>query len=204
MASSSSSSPRFPSLRSLSSAPSFTTSPINFSLYCETYFPFHDFSTLTPPPAGYVLVSSDPCQWRTPEGEYVFWSPLPSKTLQGPSADADINVIVNRLNSGAMLPPPTGRGYYGDATASPASLAEALSLVSEARQAFEMLPPMIRQTLGNDPAQLEGFLADPDNRAVAIRHGLIRASEPVLDPVPASPTPTGVPAPAPVGDSGAK
>lgn len=173
----------------------------DFPLYCSTYFPSYNVSDLTPPPAGYKLCSSDPCLWLTPSGDYVYWSPLPSKTLQGPAVDADINNIVARLQSGATLPPPSRPFYYGDATLSPGSLAEALSVVAEARQAFFMLPPQIRQALGNDPAQLEGFLADPDNRAVALKYGLLEAPTPVPDPLPAAaavpPAPPVAPPPPP-------
>lgn len=137
----------------------------------------------TSEPDLYIMVHPDG------QKDVVWWSDQPSRTLQGPSADADINNIVKQLASGARQLPPT-RGYYGDQAASPQDLAEALNLINSANNAFMALPPQVRQQMNNDPGQLQSWLLDPDNRAMGEKYGLLEPRKAQIEPLPvASPTP---------------
>lgn len=118
-----------------------------------------------------------------PDGQkdVIWWSPEPSRTLQGPSADTDINNIVKQLASGArQLPPP--RGYYGDATASPEDLASAMNLINAANAAFMQLPPQVRLQMNNDPGELQAWLSNPDNRATGEKYGLLMPRKAQIEP----------------------
>lgn len=112
----------------------------------------------------------------------------PSKTLQGPAHDADINTIAKAygLTNPANMPLPEqlhDPRYYGDMTELPETLGEAMELVAEASQRFQNLPADIRSRFNHNPAFLWDFLQDSRNHAEAVQLGLL------VDPNPAPPAP---------------
>lgn len=119
----------------------------------------------------------------------------PSRTLQGPAEEADINRIM-RDYAGKMPPLPpqaTDPAYYGDFSQVP-DLQEALSRINDAKSRFAALPSRLREEFDNDPAQLWAFVNDPQNADKAVEMGLLaRAPQPGQPPTtenPPSPTPT--------------
>ncbi|CAJ0596425.1 unnamed protein product [Cylicocyclus nassatus] len=95
--------------------------------------------------------------------------------------EADINKLVNRFSeTGQFYDPLTNQNasqrqpMFGDFTCAPDYQA-ACDLVLEANARFEALPSDVRERFGNDPAKLLAFLDDDDNRAEAVKLGLVNA-----------------------------
>lgn len=104
-----------------------------------------------------------------PEGE--------SLTVQG-APDADINELMRRMgvDDGSVLPASLGvvdPQYYGDFTAQPEDLREALDSVRRVDEVFATLPANIRARFDNDPWKLHRFINDETNTDEAIRLGLL-------------------------------
>ena len=85
----------------------------------------------------------------------------------------DINNIMAQYAKTGLLPQgATQEPRYIDNTQIP-TLEEAYRVVNQANQAFYDLPATIRRLLDNDPSQLENFVANPENREILEKHGLI-------------------------------
>ncbi|WNK13745.1 MAG: internal scaffolding protein [Microvirus sp.] len=120
---------------------------------------------------------------------------LPSKTVQGPAADCDINTIAKAygLTAGSRLPvPPEAMDprYYGDLSEAPETLHEAFALVEDATSKFAVLPANVRSRFSHSPGVMWEFLQDPANWPEAEKLGLlVRPAEPAppASPPPASP-----------------
>lgn len=100
-------------------------------------------------------------------------SDKPSVTVQADKNDADINVIVNRWLKTGLIPQSARLPTYGDFTSAPADYQEALTRISDARDAFSHLPAAVRKRFDNDPAAYVEFCSDPDNRQEMIDMGLL-------------------------------
>lgn len=100
-----------------------------------------------------------------------------SLTRQAGKADADINTLMRRYTQGAA-PQPL---IFGDMTQIPKTLQGAFDLVSKATSAFSSLPSQVRFRFRNQPLALLSFLENPENKAEAIKLGLIPPEPP--DPV---------------------
>lgn len=112
-----------------------------------------------------------------------------SLAIQGPSEDADINVLVRRFGiaGGPMPVAPVDPSAYGDLTDIP-DLGTALLIMRDARERFDALPALLRRRFGNDPAELWDFVNDPQNGAEAVSLGLLQAPpEPPAPPAPFMP-----------------
>lgn len=113
----------------------------------------------------------------------------PSRTLQGPAADCDINNIMRAYGSQGMPIPPEVLDvrYYGDLSDVP-DLQTALDRIREASERFASLPSALRAQFSNSPAELWEFVNDPRNADEAVNLGLLkRPAAPVAVPAPEAP-----------------
>jgi len=114
----------------------------------------------------------------------------PSKTVQGPAHDADINNIAKAygLNGRNMPIPPAifDPANYADLSEVP-SLQDALNLVHDANDQFARLPADLRAMFNHDPAQLWEFVQDPRNGPKAVELGLLAERPSIVAPDPLAP-----------------
>ena len=115
-----------------------------------------------------------------------------SLTVQAPSVDADINVLVARfgLDKRGIPPAAIDPRFFGDFSEAPRSLQEAIHVVRDAQEKFDRLPPDLRARFRNDPSELWYFVNDPSNGAEAVKLGLLKGPpEPPPEPAVVVPTP---------------
>nr|QJB20090.1 MAG: internal scaffolding protein [Microvirus sp.] len=105
----------------------------------------------------------------------------PTMTKQSLAHDADINVIMAKAQRGMLIPGRSKQPQFGDFTAVP-EFQDALNIVREAEKSFSELPAALRDRFHNNPAEMLTFLADVNNRAEAVRLGLIAESQPSVLP----------------------
>lgn len=100
--------------------------------------------------------------------------PKETLTKQSFRDECDINNIVSRWNKTGVVGSSFNNtpGYYGDVS-NVADYHASLNLVLAATQGFNALPSSLRERFNNDPAQLLGFLDNPENRDEAIALGLV-------------------------------
>lgn len=111
----------------------------------------------------------------------------PGKTDQSGSKDADINNIVATYHKTGVFPE-KGHELFADVSDAP-SYQDAMQTIINAENAFMALDAKTRKRFDNDAAQMLNFLHDPENRAEAIKLGMIEAPEAIAQP--ASPNPAG-------------
>ncbi len=97
----------------------------------------------------------------------------PTLTIQSEKDTCDINKIVAKyLKTGMMTNIRTDQPRYGDFT-SAVDYHDSILRAQEAQDAFMQLPASIRARFYNDPGKLIDFLQDENNRAEAIKLGLV-------------------------------
>lgn len=106
----------------------------------------------------------------------------PSLTEQHHADEVDINQIVLRYQKTGVLPHRGGTPSYGDFSGV-VDYHSACEAVRQAEAEFMTLPPDVRKKFGNDPGALLAFLADEDNRAEAVRLGIVEAIAPDEPPI---------------------
>lgn len=95
--------------------------------------------------------------------------------------ESDINTIVRRFGLTGELPTDFREPLYGDYTGV-WDYQTAMNAVRQADETFMTMPAHIRARFHNDPQELLEFLADNDNRAEAIKLGLVKeADEPAKE-----------------------
>lgn len=101
----------------------------------------------------------------------------PSKTVQAPARDADLNVLVKRYGIDKMPVPVElmDPRYYADLSDAP-DLRSALDRIREAEERFQALPAAVRRRFANSPVEFVEFLNDPANRPEAESMGLLRGA----------------------------
>lgn len=98
----------------------------------------------------------------------------PQLTDQSDLKSSDINNIVNQfLRTGVLPNTREQRANYLDTTQQPTSLAEVYDIARRANDAFLDLPAEVRKMMDNDPANLEQFVQDEQNKDLLLKHGLI-------------------------------
>ncbi len=108
----------------------------------------------------------------------------------------DINVILRKYAATGILPGRRNEANYLDETPlSGLDYKAALDRIQEADRAFDELPAALRAEFQNQPANLLGFLDDPDNLDRAAELGLVAAPE--RQAVEPAPTPAEAPPPPP-------
>lgn len=116
-----------------------------------------------------------------------------SKAIQSAEEESNINTIVRRFGISGELPGGYDMPQSGDFTDIP-DFHTAMNLVRKAQEEFVKVPAHIRARFGNDPSAFMAFVEDDSNREEARRLGLLRAPDPVPQPlavrvVPESGTP---------------
>lgn len=95
-------------------------------------------------------------------------------TQQHFKMECDVNEIVRRyVQTGDSSLLEGSSPVYGDVSEFPVDLISAYDAVNQAEDAFMRLPSEIRKSLDNDPARLVQWLANPENKGVAAKFGLI-------------------------------
>lgn len=80
--------------------------------------------------------------------------PLPSRTKQHFKNETNINQIMARYRQTGLLPPGSRKAaQYGDFTG-PESYLEAVAIIQQAQEQFDMLPSKARNAYQGDPSQL--------------------------------------------------
>lgn len=93
-------------------------------------------------------------------------------TQQSSKEVCDINQLIIRYRAGQLITHVSAiEGRYGDVPE--ADYKEAMDLIAGATSMFNQLPSSIRNRFENNPGKLLGFMENPDNRAEAIKLGLI-------------------------------
>lgn len=98
----------------------------------------------------------------------------PSRTQQSFKEESDINEIVRRFGLTGEMPTDLEMPQSGDFSEAP-DFQTAMNMVRAAQEEFMRVPAHIRAEFGNDPQRLMSFLEDEDNRAKALKMGLIQA-----------------------------
>lgn len=107
----------------------------------------------------------------------------PSMTKQSFREETDINILASKYirkdveytplqiaqQIAAVTQKPLTYGDVSNAT----NLNDAMNVIADIQDAFDVLPAIIRQRFDNDPLSLVGFLEDPANRAEAVKLGLM-------------------------------
>lgn len=122
--------------------------------------------------------------------------PEATLTQQHPKDECDINTIVDRFLRTGVMPENVRMPTYGDFT-QVIDFQGALNAIISAENSFMEMPASVRARFANDPGAFVAFCSDPENRAEAIKLGLVL---PPPTPTPsASPSPvSGAPSPIPV------
>lgn len=107
--------------------------------------------------------------------------PEKGRTHQSFKEECDINVVVAmHQRTGSLQHVNVGTPTYGDYS-EVGSYQEALDTVIAAQDAFMALPAKVRTRMGNNPAVLLEFLANPDNKAEAQKLGLVETPALIID-----------------------
>ena len=101
----------------------------------------------------------------------------PSLTVQAAKDECDINLIIDRANRGIYPDVRDSVPQFADLIGIP-DYQEMLNIVMDAQDRFDRLPASVRSRFNNDPAQLLEFVGDENNRAEAVRIGLIDSPAP--------------------------
>lgn len=113
----------------------------------------------------------------------------PGMTLQEPTEDADINVLMQRMGikDGSKLPYFTSpEMLYGDFSEMPTDPVEVAEILHQGQLAFMSIPGNIRQRFQN-PEELFQFMQDDNNYEEAVRIGLLKRKEQPPAPLPETP-----------------
>lgn len=95
-------------------------------------------------------------------------------TQQHFKMECDVNEIVRRfVQTGDATLLEGSSPVYANVSEMPTDLASAYAAIYQAEDAFMRLPSEIRKSLDNDPSRLGQWLADPDNKGVAVKFGLM-------------------------------
>lgn len=99
----------------------------------------------------------------------------PGKTIQEPTEDADINILMKRMGvkDGSALPHfQNARALYGDFSETPSDPVDLANMMRAGELAFMRLPATIRARY-HTPEQLFHFMNDNENYDEAVKLGLL-------------------------------
>lgn len=108
----------------------------------------------------------------------------PVLTDQSYKNACDINLIMANYAKTGMLPHfQTSQPQYIDNTEIP-NLMEAFEITRHATDLFNQLPADVRRLMDNNPANLEEFVNNPENKDILLKNGvLVKREEPKTDPL---------------------
>lgn len=107
----------------------------------------------------------------------------PSLTQQQFKDETDINEIVRRFGLTGELPGDFNMPQSADLVDAITDYHTALNTIREADEEFMSMPPELRARFDNDPGKLIAFLEDGGNREEAVKLGLVKAPDPVPQPL---------------------
>lgn len=94
-------------------------------------------------------------------------------TKQAMRDETDVRVIVRKYQQAGVIPRLEAREpWYGDFSNVDDYLT-ALNRVREAQSAFEALPSVVRDHVGNDPGEFIRLVTDPERRPELVELGLV-------------------------------
>lgn len=96
----------------------------------------------------------------------------PTRTQQQFKDETDINTIVERFGLTGELPDNVRMPQYAD-YGDIVDYHTAMNAVALANESFDMLPAKVRSRFHNDPSEFVDFCLDDNNRAEAIKLGLV-------------------------------
>lgn len=100
-----------------------------------------------------------------------------SRTKQSFRDECDVNQIMKRYQMTGILPGQDRMAMARYLDCTEVDFQKAMLTVASAKQAFDALPAVVRERFANDPARLLAFLDDPENRAEAVKLGLVDESK---------------------------
>lgn len=104
----------------------------------------------------------------------------PGKTIQEPTEDADINILMARMGvkDGSALPHfQNAKALYGDFSEMPSDPVDLANMTRAGELAFMRLPANIRQRY-QTPEQLFTFMNNNENYEEAVKLGLLEKRQP--------------------------
>lgn len=108
---------------------------------------------------------------------------FPKMTDQSFAKESDINNIIHAYSKTGVLNMRQD-GEFIDNTQVITDPIIASNIIRKAHDAFLQLPLQIRNLIGNNPAKLEDFISDDNNRDLCLKYGLITPKkEPAPDPL---------------------
>lgn len=118
----------------------------------------------------------------------------PSLTVQQFKEECDIASIIRKHRASGEPLPVNPNGVYLDMLSVPDDLQSALELCRDVAAQMDSLPIAARQRFNSDPVKFVEFLSDENNRAEAVRLGLVAPRQeesasvaPVSAPVTSAP-----------------
>lgn len=105
----------------------------------------------------------------------------PSLAQQQFAEEVDINTIVRRFGISGQLPQNVRAPTFGDFENIP-NYHDAMNAIRQADESFAAMPAEVRYRFHNDPGRFVEFVSDENNRAEAIKLGLV-VPPVVVDPV---------------------
>lgn len=109
----------------------------------------------------------------------------PSRTMQAPKAECDINTIMSKYQkTGLLTHVNEHQGQYADLGDS-VDFQMANNHLIAANESFQSLPSSLRKKFDNDPAQFLDFVNDPKNIQEMQKMGLTKT--PYQKPTPETP-----------------
>ena len=124
--------------------------------------------------------------FRKRSNDSLIFDDTPSCTKQNFKDQCDINFILKKYTRAGVNPfVITESARFGDFSDVP-DYQDALNLVTSADEAFMQIDAKVRARFQNNPALLIDFLSDTNNRAEAIKLGLIEERVPEVPPTGSS------------------
>lgn len=123
-----------------------------------------------------------------------------SRAKQSFAEECDINTIVRRFGLSGELPTGVRMPTYADFTGI-FDFHSAMNAIAQAGEAFDSMPAHVRARFDNDPAKFVDFCSQEENRAEAIKLGLVDPAKSAAEAASlASAAASSVAAPAAAGD----
>lgn len=110
--------------------------------------------------------------FRRKHERVTFQSDLPSRTIQAPRDETDINILMAKYKKTGMINhfaknPPRFEDVSGAV-----SFHEAMNIVNKAEELFMGLSASVRSRFQNDPGKFMEFMQDPSNAEEMVKLGL--------------------------------
>lgn len=109
----------------------------------------------------------------------VYRSDLPSRTVQDPRDECDVNKLMAKYRKTGMISHLAKHPPRYEDVSNAVSFQEALNIVNQAEAEFMKMSASIRARFGNDPGKFMEFVQDPENAEEMYKLGIaVRPAEP--------------------------